>query len=554
MDYDLIADMFLIASMTAGCLIISRYLFHLFQLESYQFAGYFRALRRNFRKSFIPGVVLCVSSIIIFIFAGVMYDYISPIISSVLCLLMISIAAILIRHFSIISNEKKPLVMTKRMIRLYLFAGLGIIIIMFAVRTLCNQNVKHPGSDTVFEYLCPLFPIFLPLLIAFGALLAMPFEKLIASYYFKDAQKTLDRNHGLVRIGITGSWGKTSVKNILGTLLGIKYPVLITPESINTPMGISRLVRSELLLSHRIFIAEMGARHVGDIRELCRLVKPRYGIITSVGPQHLDTFGTIEQIANTKYDLIQALPDDGCSFFADDHDICYRLYQKTEKEKMLAGFDSKLDDIWAENITLSCEGSHFDLCTGNEKVSCDTVLLGTLNVSNIVLAASVALKLGLNLEQIKAGISAIKAVPHRLQLIKKGGITIIDDAYNSNIAGAMMAFSILKQFPGRHIVVTPGMVELGDQKDILEKRFGEALSLAADYVILVGMKQTKNIQNSLIMSGFRKDHIKVAVDLTSAMTLIKEMSKSGDTILFENDLPDNYSEKVINTNSEVTDK
>lgn len=139
-------------------------------------------------------------------------------------------------------------------------------------------------------------------------------EKLISEMYFRDAQRKLRERPDLIKIGITGSYGKTSVKFILGTLLQEKYQTLVTPASFNTPMGVTRIIREKLRPAHQVFVAEMGARHVGDIREMCRLVHPTLGVLTSVGPQHLDTFKTLERIKQTKYELMEAIPQDGCCF------------------------------------------------------------------------------------------------------------------------------------------------------------------------------------------------------------------------------------------------
>ena len=163
-------------------------------------------------------------------------------------------------------------------------------------------------------YFCGLLPLLLPLWVALGGLLAWPIEKLVSEMYFRDAQKKLAARPDIIKIGITGSYGKTSVKFILGTILQEKYQTLITPSSFNTPMGVTKIIRERLTPATQVFVAEMGARHVGDIKELCRLVHPRYGVLTSVGPQHLDTFHTLERIKNTKYELMDAVPADGCCF------------------------------------------------------------------------------------------------------------------------------------------------------------------------------------------------------------------------------------------------
>jgi len=327
-------------------------------------------------------------------------------------------------------------------------------------------------------------------------------------------------------------------------MLSEKYPTLVTPASFNTPMGVTRVIRTMLEPGHRVFVAEMGARHVGDIREMCRLVHPVLGMITSVGPQHLDTFHTQERITGTKYELIEALPEDGAAFFADDGGIVRGLWEKTGKEKYLTGMDPERDDIWAEELSVSSAGSKFTLCTRTERIPCETQLLGELNIRNILLCAAVSRKLGMTGKEIARGIRRLKPVEHRLELKRNpGGILVLDDAFNSNIRGAEQAFRTLKDFSGgKRIVVTPGMVELGDREESMNREFGRDMADCCDEAILVGRKRSVPLSAGLADAGFPEDHIHVTGSLGEAADLLKTLAAPGDTILFENDLPDNYEE------------
>ena len=288
----------------------------------------------------------------------------------------------------------------------------------------------------------------------------------------------------------------------------------------------------------------MGARHVGDIKELCRLVHPQFGVLTSVGPQHLDTFHTLDRIRKTKYELMDAIPSDGSCFFADDDGIVLELYEKTQKEKFLAGLDGRRDDVWAENIHTSPVGSDFILRMGDERVPCHTEMLGELNIRNIVLCASVCRKLGMSALEISRGIAKLQPVEHRLQLIRNpGGMTVIDDAFNSNILGARQAFQVLKRFPGRRVIVTPGMVELGQREEELNRAFGRDMADCCDVAILVGRKHSQAIVEGLVESGFPREQIFVVRSLAEATdTLRSQRIGAGDSVLFENDLPDHYNE------------
>ena len=170
-------------------------------------------------------------------------------------------------------------------------------------------------------------------------------------------------------------------------------------------------------------------------------------------------------------------------------------------------------------------------------------MLGELNIRNILLCASAALSLGLSMKQIARGISKIKPVEHRLQLVRHpGGLNVIDDAFNSNIRGAKQAFQVLKQFPQKRIVVTPGMVELGGQEAEMNREFGAAMADCCDIAVLVGKKRSEAISAGLKEHGFPQEMIRVVGSLEEATQLIRKITGTGDTVLFENDLPDNYSE------------
>ena len=541
------SDIILSACLSASFLLAGRGLIHYFQLESYQFLGYFRSVRRNLLKSVTPGILMEIVWIGTIIASAWLIppDHSSPAGALAVGAVMMA-AGWLISRFIRDHKAKKPLAFTARIKRLY---GIGWAALTLFIMLLLRgaASAYHSGTDILsrIPMACVLIlPVFLPLLIALAGLISWPVEKGISECYFQDARRILDRRNDLIRIGITGSWGKTSVKFILGTLLEEKYHTLITPASYNTPMGVTKVIRGSLEPGHRVFVAEMGARHVGDIKEMCRLVKPHMGILTSVGPQHLDTFKTLERVKKTKYELMDAVPENGMCFFADDEDICRELYEGTRKPRMLAGTDAARDDVWAEDIMTTTEGSCFNLCTREGKTPCETTLLGELNIRNIVLCAAVCLHLGLTTEEIRRGIRKLKPVEHRLQLIPNpGGMTVIDDAFNSNIRGAEQAFRVLSTFNrGKRIVVTPGMVELGQEEEAMNRRFGETMAGCCDAAILVGKKRSEAIRKGMENQGFDPGHIHVAASLDEATEMLKKMIVPGDIVLFENDLPDNYSE------------
>jgi len=374
-----------------------------------------------------------------------------------------------------------------------------------------------------------------------------PVERQVNQSFLNDAKRILRQHAPMVKIGITGSYGKTSTKMILQTILSEKFKTQCTPASYNTPMGVTRFIREQLKPDTEVFLAEMGARHVGDIQELCDLVHPDHGLLTSVGPQHLETFFTIENVAKTKYELARSLPEFGLAFFPMDGDQAERLYRHHPGQKVSFGFPREgelLPDYSAKNIRCSERGVEFTLVDPlGQEVECVSSLLGTHNVQNILGAAAVASKLGMTLPEIARGISKVEAVEHRLQLIRgRGGVTVIDDAFNSNPAGAKAAMDVLAAFPGRHIVVTPGLVEQGEDEFARNREFGSAMAKAADVVILVA-GNAEAMKQGLMDEGYAPQRIYETATLAEASQILATITRQGDVVLFENDLPDQYEAK-----------
>lgn len=517
-----------------SCLFAAKGLIHYFQLESYQFPGYYHTVKRNLRRTFIPGALMTILLLALYILANGLVlagDQMAGFFIALTMFVLSILGGWWVGKLVQEKKAKKALRITARVKRLY--------VVLFAVVAAICVLLYSIIANTIF---LSFIPLFLPLWVALAGLLAWPIEKIISEYYFRDARKTLLKMKKLKRIGITGSYGKTSVKFFLGVILSEKYNTLVTPASFNTPMGVARIIREELRPSHEIFIAEMGARHVGDIKEMCRLVKPQYGILTSVGPQHLGTFKTIERIANTKYELIEALPEDGFAVFPDDKARCLCFYNKTTIAKKLVSLNDTAD-VFATNIKVNKKGSSFLLNIGDESYPCQTKLLGEHNIQNILLSAAMALYFKLTVEEVLRGISKIEPVEHRLQLISSAnGMTIIDDAFNSNPVGASAALKVLSAFEGRRIIITPGMVELGEKETEYNYEFGKEMAKCVDIAILIGKKHIVPIVNGLLDGGFEKTNIHEAISLEESTSILQRLMRAGDVILYENDLPDNYTE------------
>jgi UDP-N-acetylmuramoyl-tripeptide--D-alanyl-D-alanine ligase len=369
-----------------------------------------------------------------------------------------------------------------------------------------------------------------------------PIEWSVKQYYINDAKRMLKESRDLTIIGVTGSYGKTSVKFYLQTLLKDSFNVLVTPESYNTPMGVVKTIRESLKSTHEIFVCEMGARHVGDIKELCDIVHPHHGIITSIGPQHLETFFNMENIKSTKFELADALPDSGMLFLNGDNEY---IREKSEGYKNITFYSTENEEnggYRASDIKVSQMGTDFKVTApdgGSEQFQMK--LIGVHNVINVVGAIAVANKLGIALKDLKIPVRRLQSVEHRMQLREHGLVTIIDDAYNSNPVGSKAAVETLKMFDGIRILITPGMVELGDREEEYNFKFGTYAAKCCDHILLVGKKRTKPIYDGVLSEGFSKDKLKAFDKLEEALSYAYEIKGSGHKyILLENDLPDNY--------------
>ena len=444
------------------------------------------------------------------------------------------------RSFSKKREVKKQLVFTHRAIRLFIL-NIGFLLLLL--------YLSYTGSKNIVTYILMLAVIkfLLPFIMLLSIVVIYPVEKTIQYGYFRSAQIKIHEMKGLKVLGITGSYGKTSTKYFIKTILSEKYNTLMTPESYNTPMGISKIIREQLDEKHEVFVCEMGACNIGDIKTLCALVSPSIGILTSIGPQHLETFKSIGNVAKTKYELIEALPYEGTAIFNGDDSFCLEYARRTGIETLIYGIDSKAEDIYISAIEIknSKEGLKFKVIGQSEiNFECNTCLLGKHNISNILAAICAALKFGLTIEEIKRGISKIKPVPHRLEILNtNNGVTVIDDSFNSNPSGAREALEVIRDLnQGNRIVITPGMVELGKIENEENKRFGRIMADCCDYAILIGGKRSKPIVEGLRLGSFPEDRIIITANLKEATERLSKIVKSGDVVLFENDLPDNYNE------------
>lgn len=495
---------------------------------------YLKWIKKNIKK------VFCNIDIIGILFIIFNYIYVDSVFLMVLFIIFYMIISLLLIHNNKKEQTKLKLAYTKRVKRLFVTNMLIYIIPVLVISLNFDKN-----NIAIYYFIMSLLTYFNWFIVYLANIINKPIEKLINYKFKRQAMNKLKNMNNLKVIGITGSYGKTSSKNILSDILNVKYNALPTPKNFNTPVGLIITINNHLDKFNDMFIAEMGAFKKGEIKELCDLVNPTYGILTKVGTAHLESFGSQKNIQEGKFELIESLPEDGVGVLNGDDELQVNYKLKNNCKILWIGIHNKNVDVRATNIKLTKDGTTFDcIFKGDkEKYTFETKLLGEANVYNILAGIALGKHLGISIKQLQVGVKKVNPVEHRLELKKYKKINIIDDAYNSNPVGSKMALDVLKLMPGKKIVVTPGMIELGEKEYELNKQFGEYIASSADEVILVGEKQTKPILDGLKSKKFNKDRIYILNDVKEAFPLIEKLQDKETYVLLENDLPDIFNEK-----------
>ena len=495
---------------------------------------YIKWILKNLKKAFAS---LDAISMIIILIAYFMNNNLSKV------LVILALVFYLLDSARIVNNKKmekvkKPLVVTKRVKRLLL--TITIIYLLPVLVYLENRD-----NSLLMLTIVSILTYFNYIIVLIAKFINRPVEKIVYKYYETQAKEKLKEMDKLKVIGITGSYGKTSCKNILNDILKTKYITRPTPRNLNTEYGLMMTVNNALERYDQAFIAEMGAYKQGEIKKLCNLVHPKYGILTYVGLAHLESFGSPEKIKETKFELIESLPSDGCAVLNmdDPNQVSYNI--KNNCKKIWISINNKKADVRAVDIKSDYTGSKFNVMFKNDKTKYpfETKLLGNYNLYNILASIALGKELGVSIKDLQVAVRKVKSPKARLELKDFGYMYQINDAYNSNPLGAKMAIDVLDMMPGKKIVVTPGMTELGHKERELNHIFGTQISKVADIVILVGAKKTRPIFDGLLENEYDKDKIFIVNNVYDAYNLLQTFKfKEKIYALFENDLPDLYNE------------
>lgn len=457
------------------------------------------------------------------------------------------------RFFSVIFARYVPRGATRADVtwtmKLVLVTGIAIAIQVGASWGLSSLPVLSFGGRAVlavilFIILGYMFFIFLSV----STLLVRPIDQVARRFIVLQAKRKMKQLNDLTVIGITGSYGKTTMKETVGTLGGEAREVVTTEENKNTPLGIARTIRGRISESTDIFVVEMGAFQKGDIRELCQIATPNVSIMTGINEAHLERFGSLENTVEAKFEIVEnAAPDAEVIINAGDTRVVGHVHEYLQSNQNLHYYSASNDTkchYRIEGKTFHQDGSgiSFDLFKNSDKIGYFKIpFLADYIIGNVIAGFIVAEVLDIDPTEIKSGVSKLTPAPHRLEpQVNRSGVVVIDDSYNGNPDGAEAAIEVLGKFEERRkIYVTPGLVEMGERTKEVHEMIGHQLADVADIVVLIETSAAEHIQVGLRAAGF--DGQTVSVDsMEGAQGYLAGHLEKNDVVLFQNDWPENY--------------
>jgi UDP-N-acetylmuramoyl-tripeptide--D-alanyl-D-alanine ligase len=451
--------------------------------------------------------------------------------------------------FSPPKETRHPIIWTTKLVGVVSLASLFVLVII----TLASWGLSALLSlmvigvvVAVFLLLAGYFFFFIPL--ALATIVLWPLDWIVRQVIFWRARRKVSGLEDLTIIGITGSYGKTTMKQTLQTLLSGSLDVVATAESHNTPVAVARTILSRVGDDTDVFIVEMGAYKRGDIAALCNLASPDISILTGINEAHLERFGSIENTIQAKFEIVTQAKKTASIILNVDDDTVMEHFQEFVGERSVKFFSSRNNDqaelkAYDQRFHEDGTGISFYLKHGNEDLGYTKVNhLGSYIVGNVMAGVYVGEELGVSAEEVLRQAHKITSAEHRLQPIQRTSqnVLVIDDSYNGNPDGAHAAIDVLEKFITRRtIYVTPGLVEMGERSEAVHKEIGEHLAAVVDVVVLVETSVTDYIKEGLKKAGFPGELI--MFDSPQEMHEgIAKVLKPGDVLLFQNDWPENY--------------
>lgn len=411
---------------------------------------------------------------------------------------------------------------------------LKAVFILFIVLSIISLLFLIPFMERFVWFL--LLGQLIPLLVSFFVFsLSFPTE-IYRDWQIEKARKKIKEHKNLLVIGITGSYGKSSTKDYVAQILEKKFKVLKTKRTNNTPIGIAKTILTGLRKETQIFVVEMGAYKMGEITEMCRIVNPKIGIITAVSEQHLSLFGSLKNVAEAKYELIEALPKDGLALFNGNSEAARKLFVKSHKRKILYQVSSIVKNqdftITAGNIRVKPSFITFDVSIVDNKTNLTASLIGAQNVENILPGIYIARYLKMSENQIKNAVSLLSSLPKVMEYHKsENRATFIDDTFNANPQSVLAAINYMKIYKGKKILVLQPMIELGKNAKSEHYKIGKEISAICDDLLLTN----RNFYSS-IKKGIKDgdgDCFVLSASPHELFEFIKSETGKGDIVVFE---------------------
>lgn len=423
---------------------------------------------------------------------------------------------------------RKPLKYTLKIKLITALSSLLILFIAFFISKFFSNN-PYKMIALVLSFALGLYISYIFLIII--SILILPIDTFVKELLIFFAKNKIKKLKNLKIIGVAGSYGKTGMKDLITTVLGEKYHVVKTPESVNTPVGIARVILKNVSPKTEILIIEMGEYYPGDIKNICQIATPQIGVITGINEAHLERLRSIDNSVRTIFELAQNMKPDGLLIMNGQDKNIKNNYKKFTNKQDVYFYQAKEKTEFNEDAP----GYIY------EKIFFP--FLGQFNLDKIDGAIYLAKKLGLTTQEIESGLKKIKTPAHRLQPIlnREKNILVIDDSYNGNPDGVEEAIKTLSLFKKRRkIFVSPGLVEIGVKSGEIHRRIGKRLNDVVDLVVLVKNSATPEIKKGLIKSGFDKNNILWFNSMMEVQNNLGNILRSGDVVLFQNDWPDNY--------------
>ncbi len=505
-----------IISFTYIFLLLFKYLLTIFQQDHYDINKF---MKRSFKLYYHQKLLIILYIMIIIYILFFLYNII---INLLICLFFI------VKHPKYIVS----LNITKRIIRLIITY---ILIITTLILIIPNKNLL------IFIFINLLMPYILLL----SNIINYPIERYINNKYIKKAKLKLNSNKKLIKIAITGSYGKTSTKNILNHILENNTLTIATPKSFNTMLGITKTINLMLKSNTEIFICEMGTNHLNEISKMTEFINPDIACITDIGPQHLETFKTIDNVVKAKFEILNFMDYNKTAILNGDNSFIKSKEIISIKNINYVGINSD-NDIYVKDIKVSFDLMEFTIIDENNELNIKTHLIGIHNINNILIVYGVIKALRkyniyISNEEFISKIYTLSSSPHRLEYKKIDNYNIYDDSYNANIKGFYNAVNVIKHLNTKKIIITPGIVDTGKSSEKINSLAATYLLNIFDDIYLIKNKMIKYYQKVLEENN---EHYLIFNSFKEAFTYFKIKYKNEEvSLLIENDLPDNFLER-----------